>query len=237
MKIPQKNFFQIGNIFIVFCCKEIFMWFFDWFSQIYFSSTLVFVIDFVAIGAFFIAFIAAFFLKDKSLFLSFSALISGVAYAFIIGAEEGETATSLGVATLLSGFGASYTITLIAFNIRSKILKRRIQREEMLRKLKFTLPDRDNSYVKARLNTVLQPENKLETEPEGEKKTFRLEHARQLLAKIKEAPLTRAERLEMEELSKLFNAYLKKYKWTSEDVRLINEMFAYLLKLSAKYSV
>ncbi len=213
------------------------MWFFDWFSQIFFSSTLVFVIDFVAIGAFFIASILAFFLKDRALFLSFSAIISGVAYAFIIGAEEGATATSLGVSVLLVGFGLSYSATLIAFNIRTKILKRRIQREEMLRKLKFTLPDKDNSYIKSRLNTVLQPESKIEVKPEGEKKTFRLEHARQLLAKIKEAPLTRAERLEMEELSKLFNAYLKKYKWTSEDVRLLNEMFAYLLKLSAKYSV
>ena len=213
------------------------MWFFDWFSQIFFSSTLVFVIDFVATGAFFIAALLAFLLKDRALFLSFSAIVSGVAYAFIIGAEEGETATSLGVSALLVGFGLSYSATLIAFNIRSKVLKRRIQREEMLRKLKFTLPDKDNSYVKNRLNTVLQPESKLEPEPDGEKKTFRLEHARQLLAKIKEAPLTRAERLEMEELSKLFNAYLKKYKWTSEDVRLLNEMFAYLLKLSAKYSV
>ncbi len=213
------------------------MWFFDWFSQIFFSSTLVFVIDFVATGAFFIASILAFFLKDRALFLSFSAVISGVAYAFIIGAEEGATATSLGVSALLVGFGLIYSATLIAFNIRSKVLKRRIQREEMLRKLKFTLPDKDNSYVKNRLNTVLQPESKAEPELDGEKKTFRLEHARQLLAKIKEAPLTRAERLEMEELSKLFNAYLKKYKWTSEDVRLLNEMFAYLLKLSAKYSV
>lgn len=213
------------------------MWFFDWFSQIFFSSTLVFVIDFVATGAFFIAALLAFLLKDRALFLSFSAIVSGVAYAFIIGAEEGETATSLGVSALLVGFGLSYSATLIAFNIRSKVLKRRIQREEMLRKLKFTLPDKDNSYVKNRLNTVLQSESKIEPEPDGEKKTFRLEHARQLLAKIKEAPLTRAERLEMEELSKLFNAYLKKYKWTSEDVRLLNEMFAYLLKLSAKYSV
>ena len=213
------------------------MWFFDWFSQIFFSSTLVFVIDFVATGAFFIAALLAFLLKDRALFLSFSAIVSGVAYAFIIGAEEGATATSLGVSALLVGFGLSYSATLIAFNIRSKVLKRRIQREEMLRKLKFTLPDKDNSYVKNRLNTVLQPESKAEPELDGEKKTFRLEHARQLLAKIKEAPLTRAERLEMEELSKLFNAYLKKYKWTSEDVRLLNEMFAYLLKLSAKYSV
>lgn len=213
------------------------MWFFDWFAQIYTRSTLVFVIDFVAMGAFFLVALLAFFLREKTIFLSVSAVVSGVAYAFIIGAEEGETATALGVAGLLVGFGLHYTATLIAFIIRAKIIKRRAQREEMLRKLKFTLPDRNNSFIQARLNTVLQPENKTESESDGEKKTFRLEHARQLLAKVKEAPLTKAERLEIEELSKLFNAYLKKYKLTNEDVRLLNEMFAYLLKMSAKYSV
>ena len=212
------------------------MWFFDWFSQIFFDSTLVFVIDFVATGVFLLAAVLAFFLHEKQLFLPVSAMVSGVAYAFIVGAEEGEVATSLGIAGLLVGFGLSYTATVAAFMIRTKILKQRAQREEMLRKLKFTLPDRNNSFIQARLNTVLQPENTTEIE-EGEKKTFRLEHAKQLLAKVKEAPLSKAERLEIEELSKLFNAYLKKYKLTSEDVRLLNEMFAYLLKMSAKYSV
>ena len=212
------------------------MWFFDWFSKMFFNSTIIFVIDFVAFGVFLLVSVLAFFLYEKQLYLPISAVVGGVAYTVILSTGKGEIAASLGIAGLLIGAGLGYIATITAFIIRAKIIKKRAQREEMLRKLKFTLPDRNNSFIQARLNTVLQPENQPEID-EGEKKTFRLEHAKQLLSKVKEAPLSKAERLEIEELSKLFNAYLKKYKLTSEDVRLLNEMFAYLLKMSAKYSV
>ena len=37
--------------------------------------------------------------------------------------------------------------------------------------------------------------------------------------------------MEMEEVSRLFSAYLKKSRWTVEDVRLMNDMFSYLIKM------
>ena len=119
--------------------------------------------------------------------------------------------------------------------IKTRILQNKREREERLRQLKYTLPQRDNSFIRARLHTALQPDV---TSPAAEfSPNFRLEHARQLLCKIKNSPLSPAERLQLADTEKLFYAYWKKESWTAEDVRLINEIFSYLLKLSAKYSV
>ena len=66
---------------------------------------------------------------------------------------------------------------------------------------------------------------------------FRADYAKKLFSKLQEAPLTKAERLEMQEVALLFSAYLKKSRWTVEDVRTMNDMFSSLLKISAKYAL
>ena len=107
------------------------------------------------------------------------------------------------------------------------------------RNLQYTLPDRDNTYVQSRLNTALHvPEYGEHGEgAQKNKETVRLGYARRLLAKVKEAPLTPAERLETEEISRLFAYYLTKENWDAAELRAVNDLFSCVLKMSAKYSV
>ena len=86
--------------------------------------------------------------------------------------------------------------------------------------------------MRARLNTALQTESE-----ENTNERVDLEHARGLLAKIKEAPLSRAERLEAEEMSRLVAVYRDKESWSTSDLRAVNDAFSRILKLSAKYAV
>ena len=69
------------------------------------------------------------------------------------------------------------------------------------------------------------------------KRSIKLAYARQLLSKVKEAELTRAERLQVEETERAFSLYLTKERWNTEDLRAVNDLCASLLKLSAKYAV
>ncbi len=110
---------------------------------------------------------------------------------------------------------------------------RRQQRMEEKRALRYTLPDRENSYVRARLHTALQPQTTDGEEPIE----LRLGYVRKMLAKVKEAALSPVERLDVEELSSLIALYVGKEKWSTEDRKAVNEVFARLLKLSAKYKI
>ena len=58
-----------------------------------------------------------------------------------------------------------------------------------------------------------------------------------MLGKVKAAPLTIAERLQTDEMMKVFTLYQGKEEWSVEEVRSLNELCAQLLKLSAKYAV
>lgn len=135
---------------------------------------------------------------------------------------------------LLTSFGGISHLFLFSFLLFKKRLQnRRERRAEATRRLSYVLPDRDNAYVKARLQTALNaPE-----EETSEKHNFTLAHARKLLARIKESPLTAVERLETEEMSRLLALYVQKERWTADDLRTANELFARILKLSGKYAV
>ena len=103
------------------------------------------------------------------------------------------------------------------------------------RRVEYTLPDRDNSYVRARLSTALRGD--MGAEEERTEYTVCLSYARELLAKLKAAPLTQAERLETDGLEGVFSLYFHKSKWSANDLRAVNGACARLIKLSAKYAV
>lgn len=105
------------------------------------------------------------------------------------------------------------------------------------RDLEYALPQKDNEYIRSRLNTVLHTEELSGGEEDGYKETVRLSYARKLLARVKQAPLSVAERLETEEISRIFALYLSKSDWKANEYRTVNELFSVLLKLSAKYCV
>ena len=103
------------------------------------------------------------------------------------------------------------------------------------RRVEYTLPDRENSYVRARLSTALRGD--MGAEEERTEYTVCLSYARELLAKLKAAPLTQAERLETDGLEGVFSLYFHKSKWSANDLRAVNGACARLIKLSAKYAV
>ncbi len=106
---------------------------------------------------------------------------------------------------------------------------------KLRRSLQYTLPDNENSYVRARLNTALKPQEEegLEKEEVG----VRLGYVKKLLSGVKEAALSPVERLDVEEMASAVVLYMQKQRWSGSDVKAINEIFARLLKLSAKYEV
>ena len=129
-----------------------------------------------------------------------------------------------------------YSVAIFFLWRSQKKMQRKKEREKIARQIQYTLPDKDNTYVRARLNTALQVEQ--EECEEGEKApVVKMEYVRKLLIALKNAPLTKTERLETEEMTKLFSAFMCKEKWNAEDVCAISQLFSRVLKLSAKYAV
>ncbi len=188
--------------------------------------------------------ILGYFLKNKQLFLSVAIAVFGCAKLAIYATSMQASGEEVCLALLLFFIGICYAVVIGLEMLRQKREIRRKNRAQILRKLQFTLPEKENRYVKDRLNTALRTAKEVDKKEkvglleEGEKNEIvRLEHVRKLLVRIKDAPLTKAERMEAEEMSRMFSAYMRKEKWTSGDVRIMNELFAALLKIAAKYAV
>ena len=220
------------------------MWVFDWLIWTVEENPMSMYVFGISILLMFIGALIGFCCRDRGFYLSFCAMIiSGAIIVFM--AAEKPISFLLTCMMGLSFFAAAfYALLTCALIIRTSILRRRKRRMELLRKVQYTLPEKDNTYIRERLNTALKSANAPlykssdnAVKELGNKENFQTDYAGKLLQKVQEAPLTKAERMEMEEVSRLFSAYLKKSRWTVDDVRLMNDMFSYLLKISAKYSV
>ncbi len=216
------------------------MWVFDLFMETLAENGLIMLVSFLLLLA---AATVCFFCRDRGFYVAFAVMIVGGSI-FVLLAAEAAFLTAISCVIGLCFIAAFvYVLLTCALIVRAVVLRRKKRRAEILRKVQYTLPEKDNSYIRSRLNTALNAENAPAhkemplPKEEGVKEDFRADYARKLLAKLQEAPLTKAERLEMQEVSRLFSAYLKKSRWTVEDVRLINDMFSYLLKISAKYAI
>lgn len=131
-------------------------------------------------------------------------------------------------------------LLLAVWRIKAAIKKRKETRAEIEKSLQFALPSQENTFVRARLSTALRVPEENSSAQGGEipfEELPNLSHAKELLAKVKSAPLAGAERLETEELSKTLHFFLKKETWGLEDLQMLNDAFSRILKLSAKYSV
>lgn len=142
-----------------------------------------------------------------------------------------------------TAFSSAFIFCALLFilHIRRKSEERKRRRSEMRKKLFYILPERENEYVRARLNTALQcKENGLNEDMDignEQIKPIKLGYAKQLLTEVRNVSLSPAERLQAEEMSRTFSMYLVKKSWTVEDIRAVNELCAALLKLCAKYAV
>jgi hypothetical protein len=90
--------------------------------------------------------------------------------------------------------------------------------------------------VRSRLATVLNTENEGEQECE-ETLPIIFAHAQSLVHKLWFAPLSQAERLEMQTIEDDLKKYGERTRFNGKDVRKMNDLFARLLKLSAKHGV
>lgn len=138
---------------------------------------------------------------------------------------------------LFSVVGLCAAVVCAAASARKR---KRLERERQAeRERQFTLPDRENTFIRDRLNTTLRPSSK----PRSailyfvEKEGVRLEYSRALLTRLKRAKLAVGDRLETEEMSKKLTELMLKDGLTGKELRELNELFSSLLKMSAKYSV
>ena len=137
--------------------------------------------------------------------------------------------SSIGFAFCMGGW-----LLLVIFVIRQRKRREKEARAAESRRIQYTLPQRENGYVRTRLQNGLKVENM----DEGARQVrVRLGYARILLGKVNAAPLTVAERLQAEEMEKTLALYRGKSEWTAWEVRGVNDTCAALLKLAAKYAV
>ena len=144
-------------------------------------------------------------------------------------------ATSLSCLAILGG--VLYLTVFLSLSLLKRREIKRKEREEQARRVQYSLPDKENAYLRARLHMVLQTPEEPSKKTMPSEKYFRLEHARKMLSCLKEKPLSVAERLEMDELRAIVSLYEKKERVEAEELRTVNDAFARILKLSAKYEV
>jgi hypothetical protein len=98
------------------------------------------------------------------------------------------------------------------------------------------LPDRENDFLRERLQTGLKISPKGESVAKGvQNAELRLEYARSMLMKIKATQLSASDRLETENLSRLLTEYA--LSSAKDNVREVGECLMKILKLAAKYAV
>ena len=137
----------------------------------------------------------------------------------------------IAITAVVSGF-----FWFFIFYLFSLISRRRKRRKRDNREIEFTLPDRENTFVRSRLSTVLNREF-CEAERQEEKLAIEFSQALKLLDKISIAPLSVAEKIEVGQMQSDLRAFEEKQTFSVKEVSWINEKFARLLKLSAKYGV
>lgn len=123
--------------------------------------------------------------------------------------------------------------------VRKKTAEKR-GREAINRTAMFTLPDRENTFVRDKLNTSLRCDTLGREAPADydlEAEKLKLTYVRSLLTSLKKAPLSMGDRLEVNGVSQKITRYALKNKLTSEETRDLNDGFSLLLKMSAKYSI
>lgn len=123
----------------------------------------------------------------------------------------------------------------------SKYKRKKYERlKSITQSFSYTLPDRENSFVRERLKGALVPEE------ESKKQTatvlmkdldVRLDYTRKTVAKLKALELTPADRLEVNRISKTVTFYALKNALSPSETRALNDCFARLLKLTTKYVV
>ncbi|MBQ4268258.1 MAG: hypothetical protein IJB97_01260, partial [Clostridia bacterium] len=92
-------------------------------------------------------------------------------------------------------------------------------------------------FLKERLLTGLSANNADGDRFVAETKAVKLGFVYRMIAELKKAPLSAADRLETENLSELLKKYAEKETLTASELRGFNDSMSAVLKLSAKYAL
>jgi hypothetical protein len=93
--------------------------------------------------------------KSSGLYAALCLLaISGGSLYLMVNGVDGEAFLCM-LAIVCGWVGIGYAIVYTCLEIRGRIAHRREQRAEIKRRLQFTLPDRENGYLRDRLHTAL----------------------------------------------------------------------------------
>ena len=130
----------------------------------------------------------------------------------------------------------TYLCLRMVLFVKKRINIRRLAREKIEREIQFTLPTKDNSFIRARLNTVLQSPT-INDSQTTEISKIKFSYANELLKKLEIAKLSTADGLQAQSLTETIRACAGKTSCTANDLRSLNEAFSTLLKLSAKYAI
>ena len=139
------------------------------------------------------------------------------------------------MALMVGGFVLGVAVCALVFVVAIKAKRRREgEKSRVEKETVFTLPDRENTFLKDRLRTRLNPA------PENtmvEMKDVKIAPVRVLIGKLKALPLSPAERLGVSAFSRKVTEYALKERLESEEASALNDGFSSLLKLAAKYGV
>ena len=170
-----------------------------------------------------------------SVYLAVSAVAGGAFALFAFGYKIEIMLVAYTAAILFILDGVFYLLAFAILSSRQKAWERRARRAEDVRRLLYALPDRENTFVQARLNTVLRTDYGEDGLPTTEQ--VDLGYAKKLLADVLAKPLSAGERLQAEDMGKMIRTYLQKPRWTAADLRTVNDTLSALMKLCSKYSV
>lgn len=173
----------------------------------------------------------AYALNARRLFLLFALLFGGGYFA--VGFSQNAT-TEVAVCAFVSVCAFLHLALLAAWEFRRRKRAKKRKRELLARSLVFTLPEKDNAYLRDRLRVDLHGGR---TGVSSQETDVRLDYIRKLTAKLKGAALSVTDRMQINELSRTITLCASKEKTTAEDTRALNECFASLLKMSAKYGL
>lgn len=193
-------------------------------------STLLLVIG----GLLFCAAILALAMRSASVYAALSTILGGVLFGGLLYAKLCLETVCVAASVFAIFCGATYLLFFCLFALRRIRAERKRRRAEIARRLQYTLPQRENTYIRARLNSGLSVRQESE---EAQEIMVHLHYARELLGRVQASPLSVGERLQTEEMGKILTLYKGKASWSIEEMNGLNDMCAFLLKLSAKYAV